>query len=152
MKLFLLSMLSTPYCKKASSHHHSKKGFYMSLYVDGFVIPVPKSNLDEYKKMAEISAQVWLDHGALSYTECMADDVPDGQYTSFPKSVQSKEDETVFFSYIEYKSREHRDQVNQDAMKDPRIAHMMDPNKLPFDGKRLIWGGFTKMIRKSNSD
>lgn len=111
-------------------------------YVDGFVIPVPKKKKVAYLRMARIGAKVWLDHGALEYRECVADDVKPGKLTSFPQSVKLKPGEQVWFSWIVYKSRRHRDQVNAKVMKDPRLASMMDPKKMPFDGKRMFFGGF----------
>src|SRR5919205_144556 len=114
-------------------------------YVDGFIVPLPKKNLKAYRAMARKAGRVWKDHGALDYKECIADDVKVGKWTSFPRSVKLKKGETVVFSYIVYKSRAHRDKCNAKVMKDPRLADMMDPKKMPFDGKRLIYGGF-KMI------
>jgi uncharacterized protein YbaA (DUF1428 family) len=115
-------------------------------YVDGFVIPVPKKNLAAYKAMASKAEAVWMDHGALDYRECVADDVKPGKWTSFPQSVKLKDDETVVFSYIVYKSRAHRDSVNKKVMKDPRLTEMMDPKAMPFDGKRMIYGGFDTLV------
>jgi uncharacterized protein YbaA (DUF1428 family) len=115
-------------------------------YVDGFVLPIPKRNLDAYRRMSRKAGKVWREHGALQYVECIADDVKPGKYTSFPQSVKLKPDEVVWFSYIVYKSRRHRDQVNAKVMKDPRLAAMMVPGKLPFDGKRMIFGGFKVAI------
>jgi uncharacterized protein YbaA (DUF1428 family) len=111
-------------------------------YVDGFVVPVPKKKVEAYKKMAHIAGKVWMDHGALQYRECMADDVKPGKWTSFPQSVKLKKDEVVFFSWIVYKSRKQRDSVMKKVMSDKRLASMMDPKKMPFDGKRMIFGGF----------
>jgi uncharacterized protein YbaA (DUF1428 family) len=111
-------------------------------YVDGFILPVPKKNLDAYRKMARLAGKVWRDHGALDYKECVADDVKPGKWTSFPQSVKLKKGEIVVFSYIVYKSRKHRDSVLARVMKDKRLASMMDPKKMPFDGKRMIYGGF----------
>src|SRR3954466_5656397 len=111
-------------------------------YVDGFVLPIPKKNIEKYKKMARTASKVWMDHGALSYSEAMADDVKPGKWTSFPQSVKLKKDEVVFFSWIVYKTRKHRDSVMAKVMKDKRLAAMMDPKSMPFDGKRMIWGGF----------
>jgi uncharacterized protein YbaA (DUF1428 family) len=111
-------------------------------YVDGFVTPVPRSKLDEYREMSQRAGAVWREHGALEFRECMGDDVPVGKVTSFPQAVQLKEDEVVFFSYITYPSREVRDACNKKVMEDPRLAEMMDPATLPFDGKRMFWGGF----------
>jgi uncharacterized protein YbaA (DUF1428 family) len=115
-------------------------------YVDGFVVPVPKKNVAAYRRMAQTAAKVWRDHGALEYVECIADDVKPGKQTSFPQSVKLKPGETVVFAYIVYKSRAHRDSVNAKVMKDPRLAKMMDPKALPFDGKRMFWGGFKVLL------
>ena len=118
----------------------------MARYVDGFVLPVPRKNMGAYRDMARVGAKVWLDHGALEYKEAMADDVKPGKWTSFPQSVKLKKDEVVFFSGIVYKNRKHRDRVLAKAMKDKRLAGMMDPKSLPFDGKRMIWGGFKVVV------
>ena len=118
----------------------------MAHYVDGFVIPVPKKNLDAYRRLARRAGKVWREHGALQYVECIADDVKPGKHTSFPQSVKLKSNEVVWFSYIVYKSRKHRDRVLAKVMKDPRLADMMDPKNMPFDGKRLIWGGFQAKV------
>jgi uncharacterized protein YbaA (DUF1428 family) len=115
-------------------------------YVDGFVLPVPKKNLAAYRRMAQTAGKVWRDHGALEYVECVSDDVKPGKHTSFPQSVKLKPGETVIFAYIVYKSRAQRDRVNAKVMKDPRLAKMMDPKGMPFDGKRMFWGGFNVMI------
>jgi uncharacterized protein YbaA (DUF1428 family) len=115
-------------------------------YVDGFVVPVPIAKLAAYRRMAGTAGKVWREHGALEYVECVADDVKPGKYTSFPQSVKLKRGETVVFSWIVYKSRKHRDSVNARVMKDPRVAAMMNPKALPFDGKRMFWGGFKSMI------
>ena len=112
-------------------------------YVDGFVVPVPKKKLTAYRKMALKASKVWRDHGALEVCECVADDVKVGKWTSFPRSVKLKRGETVVFSYIVYKSRKQRDAVMAKVMKDKRLAEMMDPSAMPFDGKRMIYGGFT---------
>ena len=118
----------------------------MARYVDGFVLPVPKKNVDAYRRMARKAGKVWREHGALEYIECLADDVKPGKVTSFPQSVKLKAGETVVFSWIVYKSRKHRDKVNAKVMKDPRLAAMMNSKKLPFDGKRMFWGGFKTLI------
>jgi uncharacterized protein YbaA (DUF1428 family) len=96
--------------------------------------------------MAQKAGKVWRDHGALEYIECVADDVKPGKHTSFPQSVKLKPAETVVFAYIVYKSRAHRDQVNAKVMKDPRLANMMDSKAMPFDGKRMFWGGFKALV------
>ena len=111
-------------------------------YVDGFVVPVPTKNLKAYLAMAKKAGKVWKDHGAIDYKECVADDVKVGKWTSFPRSVKQKKIETVIFSYIVYKSRAARDKCIAKVMKDKRLAAMMDPKKMPFDGKRMIYGGF----------
>lgn len=118
----------------------------MPRYVDGFVVPVPTANLDAYRRMARKAGKIWKEYGALEYVESVADDVKPGKVTSFPQSVKLKPDETVVFSWIVYKSRAHRDSVNAKVMKDPRLAPMMDPKTLPFDGKRMFWGGFKTML------
>jgi len=131
---------STPPCK----------GGQMAHYVDGFVVPVPLRNLDAYRRMAEQAGKIWMEHGALQYFEAVGDDVKPGKVTSFPQSVQLKDDETVVFSWILYDSREHRDQVNAKVMDDPRIKEMMDPKSMPFDGMRMFWGGFKGLIELSS--
>ncbi len=118
----------------------------MAKYVDGFVLPVPRKNLDAYRRMARKASKVWRDHGALEYVECVADDVKPGKYTSFPQSVKLKADEVVVFAYIVYKSRAQRDKVNKLVMADPRLNEMMDPKSMPFDGKRMFWGGFKSIV------
>ena len=115
-------------------------------YVDGFVVPVPRKNLKAYRRMAQTAGKVWRDHGALEVRECVADDVKVGKWTSFPRSVKLKPGETVEFSWITYKSRAHRDRVNAKVMKDKRLAKMMELKALPFDAKRMIWGGFKTVV------
>ena len=115
-------------------------------YVDGFIVPVPKKQLPAYRSMARKSGKVWREHGALEYRECIADDVKTGKHTSFPQSVKLKAGEVVVFSYIVYKSRAHRDSVVAKVMKDTRLASMMDPKTMPFDGKRMIYGGFKLLV------
>ena len=115
-------------------------------YVDGFLLPVPKKKIKAYRSMAKKASKVWRDHGALDYMECVADDVKPGKVTSFPQSIKLKAGETVVFAYIVYKSRAHRDRVNAKVMKDPRLASMMDLKAMPFDTKRMIYGGFKVMV------
>lgn len=115
-------------------------------YIDGFVVPLPKENIDAYRELAERAALVWREHGALSVRECIADDVKPGHLTSFPQAVDLKENEVVVFSWIEFASREARDVINEKVMKDPRLSTMMDSDKLPFDGKRMIYGGFETLL------
>ena len=114
-------------------------------YVDGFVVAVPKAKVEEYKEFSRRAGEVWKEHGALHYVECVADDVPYGKLTSFPRAVQATEDETVVFAWITYNSREHRDTVNAKVMADPRLKEM-GMSAAPFDGKRMIYGGFTTLL------
>lgn len=116
-------------------------------YVDGFILPIPRKNLDVYKKWAKISAKVWLEHGALEYVECIADDVKSGKVTSFPQSVKLKKGEVVFFSWVKYKSRSDRDRIMKKVMNDPRLAELMSAGEMPFDGMRMFWGGFKPVIK-----
>lgn len=113
-------------------------------YVDGFVLAVPKQNIAAYKTLARKAGEVWKEYGALSYVECIADDVPYGELTSFPRAVQAKENEVVVFSWITYESRTHRDAVNAKVMADPRLKGTM--SDMPFDGKRMIYGGFQTVL------
>src|SRR5689334_5083239 len=115
-------------------------------YVHGFVLAVPKKNLADYKKLAQKAGKVWLEHGALEFRECVADDVKPGKLTSFPQSVKLKAGEVVVFAYIVYKSRAQRDRVMKKVMEDPRSKDMMDMSKMPFDTKRMIFGGFSVMV------
>jgi uncharacterized protein YbaA (DUF1428 family) len=115
-------------------------------YVDGFVVPVPKAKIGEYMDFSRKAGEVWKEHGARHYVECAGDDVPYGERTSFPRAVQAKDDETVVFAWITYDSREHRDAVNAKVMADPRIKDQMDMSTAPFDGKRMIFGGFTTLL------
>jgi len=115
-------------------------------YVDGMVTPVPKAKLADYRKMSRLCGKVWKEHGALEYVECVADDVKPGKTTSFPQAVKLKDDEVVMFSYIIYRNRRDRDRINKLVMADPRLGAMMDPKKMPFDAKRMFWGGFKQMI------
>jgi len=115
-------------------------------YVDGFVVPVPKKSLAAYRRMAKKAGSVWMEYGALSYVECVADDVKPGKLTSFPQSVKLKADEVVVFSWITYKSRAQRDSINKKVMADPRLKDMMNIASLPFDAKRMFFGGFKKLI------
>jgi uncharacterized protein YbaA (DUF1428 family) len=116
-------------------------------YVDGFVLAVPVEKLAEYKKLARKSGEVWREHGALEFVECVGDDVPKGKLTSFTRAVKLEEGETVVFSYIVYKNRKHRDQVNKKVMEDPRLKAMMVPGAMPFDAKRMIFGGFKTIVQ-----
>jgi uncharacterized protein YbaA (DUF1428 family) len=113
-------------------------------YVDGFVLAVPKAGLEAYKALARTAGEVWMEHGAKAYVECVGDDVPFGELTSFPRAVQATPDEVVVFSWIVYGSRQERDVVNAKVMADPRLKH--DPSAMPFDGKRMIYGGFQSFV------
>ena len=115
-------------------------------YVDGFVVPVPRRNLDTYRDMASKAGTIWRELGALQFRECVADDVKTGEVTSFPQSVKLKDDEVVVFSWIVYESRAKRDEVNDKVMKDPRMKEMMEMKNSPFDGKRMIFGGFEVLV------
>jgi uncharacterized protein YbaA (DUF1428 family) len=115
-------------------------------YVDGFVMAVPKDRIDDYEKLASDAADVWREYGALSVMECVADDVPYGEVTSFPRAVQATDDETVFFSWIVYESREVRDEVNKKVMADERMQG--DMSTMPFDAKRMIFGGFRPLVER----
>lgn len=113
-------------------------------YVDGFVIAVPKENVEEYRRIAQSAAEIWREHGALHVVEAVADDVPYGEVTSFPRGVQATDDETVIFSFITYPSREARDAINAKVMEDERIKGQMD--SMPFDASRMVYGGFRSIV------
>lgn len=119
-------------------------------YVDGYVLPVPRKNLGAYRRMAKAAGKIWREYGALQYVETVADDVKPGKWTSFPQSVKLKKGEAVVFSFIVYRSRGQRDRINKKAMQrfstDPRFKKYMDPKKLPFDGRRMFWGGFKSIV------
>lgn len=117
-------------------------------YVDGFVLPVPKKKLAEYTRMARLGARVWMDHGALQYVECVEDDVKPGKLTSFPQSVKLKKGEIVVLAFVVYRSRRHRDAVMKKVEADPRLAIYTDMTKMPFDPKRMFWGGFKPIVQK----
>ena len=113
-------------------------------YVDGFVLAVPKDKLEAYREMAQAAGEVWKEYGALAFVECVGDDVPYGELTSFPRAVQATDEEVVVFSWIIYESREQRDEINAKVMADPRIKASMDA--VPFDAKRMIYGGFKPVV------
>ena len=115
-------------------------------YVDGFVLPIPKRKLQAYRRIAQKAGRVWREHGALEYRECVGDDLHIKGVLPFPRLVRLKPGETVAFSWIVYKSRAHRDRVNAKVMKDPRLAKMMDPKAMPFDMKRMVYGGFKTLV------
>ncbi|MGC1174860.1 DUF1428 domain-containing protein [Polaromonas sp.] len=118
----------------------------MSRYVDGFVVPVPTDKIDAYRRISRKAGKIWREYGALEYIECVADDVKPGKLTSFPQSVKLKANETVVFSWIVYTSRKQRDAINAKVMSDPRLADMMDPKAMPFDAKRMFFGGFKTLV------
>lgn len=118
----------------------------MPQYVDGFIIPVPRANLAKYKALTRKCGKIWKEHGALAYVECIGDDTPYGKRTSFPRSVKLKEDEVAWFSWIVYASKKDRDRINKAVMADPRLKALHDPKNNPFDGKRLIYGGFKVQV------
>lgn len=118
----------------------------MASYVDGFIVPVPRDKVPAYRRLARKAGKIWMGYGALSYVECVADDVKPGKYTSFPQSVKLKKDEVVCFSWITYRSRRHRDSVNAKVMSDPYLSTVMEQGELPFDGKRMIFGGFKAIV------
>lgn len=118
----------------------------MAHYVDGFVIPVPKRNIEAYRRMAQKAAKVWLEYGALDYRECVGDDLNVKMCLPFPRGIKSKPNETIVFSWIMYKSRAHRDRVNAKVMKDPRLAKMMEGSDMPFDVDRMMYGGFKTIV------
>jgi uncharacterized protein YbaA (DUF1428 family) len=118
----------------------------MAHYVDGFVLPLPKKNLNTYRRLAQRAGKVWKDHGALEFRECVGDDLNVKMGLSFPHGIKTKAGETVLFSYIVFKSRSHRDRVNAKVMKDPRLAKMMDPKAMPFDVQRMMYGGFKTIV------
>ncbi len=113
-------------------------------YVDGFILPIPKKNVEAYRKIAKKAGKIWMEHGALAYAECLGDDVKPGKLTSFPQAVKLKADEVVCFSWIVYKSRKDRDRINKLVMNDPRLTSMV--NAMPFDGKRMVMGGFKPIV------
>ncbi len=118
----------------------------MARYVDGYVLPLPKKNLAAYKRMARAASKVWRDHGALDYRECIGEqlDVPFG--VSFTRTLKAKPNEAIVFAWVTFKSRSHRDRVNASVMEDPRLTKFMDPKKMPFDVKRMVYGGFTVLV------
>jgi uncharacterized protein YbaA (DUF1428 family) len=118
----------------------------MPRYVDGFVLPVPKKNLAAYRRMSQKAGKVWREHGALEYRECVGDDLKTKMAAQFPRQFRAKPGETIVFAYIVYKSRAHRDRVNAKVMKDPRITGAMDEAKMPFDVKRMAYGGFKVFV------
>lgn len=118
----------------------------MPKYVDGFVVPLPKKKIAAYTRIAKKASRIWKEHGALEYFECLGDDLNIPMAMPFPKGIKAKPDETIVFAYIVYKSRAHRDKVNAAVMKDPRINQMCDPKDMPFDCKRMLYGGFKTIV------
>jgi uncharacterized protein YbaA (DUF1428 family) len=119
-------------------------------YVDGYVLPVPKKNLKAYQSLALKAGKVWLEYGALEFRECVGDDLKTKMAASFPHTIKLKKGEAVVFSWIVFKSRTHRDSVNAKVMKDPRLAKMMDMKSMPFDSRRMVYGGFKTIVDLSN--
>jgi uncharacterized protein YbaA (DUF1428 family) len=115
-------------------------------YVEGFVVPVPKRQIEAYRRMAQKAGRVWREHGALEFRECAGDDLKVKMGVSFPRAVRLKSGETVMFSWIVFKSRAHRDRVNAKVMKDSRLKDMMDPKSMPFDARRMVYGGFNVLV------
>ena len=136
--------LTPPQADPAAAVHNAAEDA-MS-YADGFVVPVPKKSLAAYRRLARKAGEVWCEHGALEYVECVADDVKPGKVTSFPQAVKLRPDEVVVFSWIVYRNRRERDRILKRVMSDPRLAESMDPKNLPCDGKRMFWGGFKPMV------
>jgi uncharacterized protein YbaA (DUF1428 family) len=118
----------------------------MARYVDGYVLPVPKKNLKAYGRMAQKAGKIWREYGALDYKECVGDDLAVKFGTPFPRQIKLKPGETVVFAYIVFKSRAHRDRVNAKVMKDPRLTDSMDEKTMPFDAKRMVYGGFNVLV------
>lgn len=118
----------------------------MPKYVDGFVLPLPKDKVDAYKRMAEKGCKIWLEHGALEYRECIAEDTNASFGLPFAAGIQAQEGETIVFAWITYESRAHRDVVNEKVMKDPRLAEDMEGKEMPFDAKRMLYGGFEVLV------
>jgi uncharacterized protein YbaA (DUF1428 family) len=118
----------------------------MARFVDGYVLPIPKKNIAAYRKMAQLGAKVWREHGALEYRECVGRDLNVKWAATFPRRFRSKPGETIVFSWVVFKSRAHRDRVNKRVMKDPRLAAMMKPKDMPFDVKRMVYGGFEVLV------
>lgn len=113
-------------------------------YVDGFLAPVPRKKLKEYQRNAAVLGKIWRKYGALKYVECVGDDTPKGKITSFPRSVKLKSGEVVIYSWIQYKSRAHRDAVMKKIHKDAKVAEIFE--NMPFDGMRMVWGGFKPFV------
>jgi uncharacterized protein YbaA (DUF1428 family) len=118
----------------------------MAGYVDGFVLPLPKANVDRYREIASTAGALWMEHGALEYKECVAEDVEVGELTSFPRSVKLEDGETVVFAWISYRSRQHRDEVNEKVMNDERMKALMEPAGDVADHKRMVYGGFEVLV------
>lgn len=119
----------------------------MARYVDGFLLPIPTENLDAYRRIAQKAGKIWMEHGALQYCEAVGDDLaPEGAKQFFPRTAKAKPGETVIFAWIAYKSKGHRDRVNKKVMADPRLANICDPKSMPFDFKRMVYGGFKTLV------
>ena len=122
----------------------------MPRYVDGFVLPIKRDQLENYKKIAEAAGKIWMEHGAIAYVECVGDDLQVEEMTPFPKMASASPEETVIFSWIVFESKEHRDQVNEAVMADPRMEALMPDEEDPFDYRRMAYGGFKTLVDLSN--
>ena len=120
----------------------------MGRYIDGFVIPVPKKNIEAYRQLSEKASVVWKDHGALDYWECVGDDLETKDMKSFLELAGAGQDETVIFAWAMFESREHRDACNEKIMADPRLGEMYNPNEKIFDNKRMAFGGFKELVHR----
>jgi len=129
----------------AARYHFEPRRSLMSRYIDGYILPLPKKNIEAYRKQASTAGKVWKEHGALEYIECIAEDVKPGKVTSFPQAVKLEADETVVFGWVVFESRAERDRINALVMKDPRLAGM-NPKTMPFDAMRMFWGGFDLFV------
>ena len=118
----------------------------MSQYFDAFVIPVPRANLETYKRMSKEWGNAHLRHGALYFSDSISDDAKSGKITSFPQAVQLKDDEVIALGWVVSRNKEDRDRISKAVMEDPQLKESMDPSKMPFDGKRMFWGGFESII------
>jgi uncharacterized protein YbaA (DUF1428 family) len=146
------SALNRPYSRRRApelipqTHSQPQPNSTMAQYVDGYVLPLPKRNIKAYQRMASLAGKVWRDHGALDYHECVGEDLNTKMASTFPRGLKTKPGETIVFAWVVFKSRAHRDRVNAKVMKDPRLSEMMDPGAMPFDAKRMLYGGFKTIV------
>lgn len=129
-----------------SNYRHPQTEVHVSNYIDAILIPVPRAKLDTYKRMSEEWGKAHLRHGALYYSDSISDDVQPGKVTSFPQAVQLKDDEVIALAWVVYRSKDDRDRITKAVMEDPQLKESMDPSKMPFDGKRMFWGGFQTIL------